>query len=86
MEDFIIKYIDRGSRPKVAADPNFPDGKHVDCGARPACWVDLPYMTKVNVGCWLVECVTCGANCMLTMASRPDDPRSLMLPCARRVR
>ena len=39
-------------------------------------------MTQKNVGYWFVKCRRCKTNCMITMASRPDDPRSVMLPCA----
>ena len=78
---FTIKWIDKGRPPRVAANPDFPDGIDMDGGERPACRVELPYMTKTNIGLWLVVCEKCQSNALITMASRPDDPRSLMLPC-----
>jgi hypothetical protein len=81
MSDFEVKWIDRGRPPKNAPDPAFPDGVHVDSGERPACLVELPYMTQTNIGYWVVECKKCKTNVVISMASRPDDPRSVMLPC-----
>lgn len=80
-EQFKIEWIDRGRKPQVAPDSAFPDGKHLDNGQRPACRVELPYMTKENIGLWFVVCTKCKTNAAITMASRPDDPRSFMLPC-----
>jgi len=81
-DQFRIEYVDGGRPPRVKPHPDFPDGKHIDSGVRPACRVELPYMTKTNIGYWYVECGKCGTNCIITMASRPDDARSVMLPCA----
>lgn len=82
-EQFTIKYIDRGRPPRVKPDPRFKNGKHLDSGERPACKVELPYMTQKNVGYWFVVCTKCKTNALITMASRPDDPKTLMLPCAK---
>ena len=76
-----VIWIDRGRSPRIAPDPNFPNGKHIDSGERPACHILLPYMTEKNVGYWFIECQVCKTTAIITAASRPDDPRSLMLPC-----
>lgn len=81
-DQFNIRYIDGGKPPQSKPDPSFSDGMHVDSGRRPACRVELPYMTKTNVGYWFVKCTKCKTNMMISMASRPDDPKSVMLPCA----
>jgi hypothetical protein len=82
-DQFKIEYLDKGRPPKVAPNPKYPDGVHADLsgGKRPACTVELPYMVHKNVGYWYVECIKCHTNCLITMASRPDDPRSVVLPC-----
>jgi hypothetical protein len=80
-DHFTITWIDKGQPPRVASDPSHPDGVHIDSGRRPACRVELPYMTQTNIGLWLVQCDKCRTNMMITMASRPDDPVSVMLPC-----
>jgi hypothetical protein len=80
-EQFTVKWLDRGRPPRGAPDPDYPNGIAIDHGERPACLVTLPYMTKQHVGLWYVECAKCRANVLITMASRPDDPKSVMLPC-----
>jgi hypothetical protein len=82
-EQFKIEWFDRGRPPRHAPNPDFPNGIDIDSGERPACRVELPYMTKKNVGYWYVECTKCKTNVLITMASRPDDPKSVMLPCAK---
>lgn len=84
MSQFEIVWDDRGHPPKVAPNPAFPDGVEVDAsdGARLTCVAQLPYPTgKVNVGTWLVTCKLCRLRVAVTAASRPDDPRSVKLPC-----
>lgn len=84
MGNFKIKWIDRHREPQCAPDPAFPKGKDCDCsrGQSPACKTDLPYPAK-RCGLYYVECVICGTNAMITTAGRPDDPRSVTLPCER---
>jgi len=82
MTQFTIDWIDGGRPPHVAPDPRYPDGIHIDCGERPACKVELPYMTHENIGVYLVGCHRCGSSMMITAASRPDDPKTVMLACA----
>jgi hypothetical protein len=80
-DQFKVKWIDRGRPPQVAPNPAFPNGIDIDAGERPACRLELPYMTEKNVGYFSVLCEKCGATALITMASRSDDPKSIMLPC-----
>lgn len=75
-----VEWIDQGHWPQVKPNPAYPDGKDLDSGERPACKVALPYPAK-RIGYYFVECDTCKANALITTAGRPDDPRSVMLPC-----
>lgn len=77
---FKVIWIDSGHQPRVKPDPDFPNGKDIDTGERPACKVKLPYPAP-RCGLYIVECAKCGTNAAITAAGRPDDPRSLMLPC-----
>jgi hypothetical protein len=81
-EQFEIRWIDRGHPPRVKPNPDFPDGRDVDSGERPACLAKLPYPTgKDHVGGWFLRCQRCGTTAYVTAASRPDDPKSIMIPC-----
>ena len=84
MADFKIDWIDRGREPQCAPDPAFPNGKDLPApfGATQTCKADLPYPAK-RCGLFYVECKVCGTNAMITTAGRPDDPRSVTLPCDR---
>jgi hypothetical protein len=44
------------------------------------CSVALPHPAK-RCGYYLVKCVACGQNALVTTAGRPDDPKSLKLAC-----
>jgi hypothetical protein len=77
------KWIDGGREPQCPPDPAYPDGIHVDLtmGTFPSCKVKLdPYPTP-RCGYFAVKCGKCGYAAILTTAGRPDDPRSVKLPC-----
>lgn len=76
-----VTWVDRGWPSPVAANPGYPDGIDLDSGERPACLVELPYMTVGRVGYWSVECATCEAVALVSIAGRADDAKSVMLPC-----
>lgn len=80
-----IDWLDRGSPPKVAPNPAYPDGiplVDLSNGAKHTCRVELPYPTgHKNVGTWLIECEVCRLRVGITAASRPDDARAALLPC-----
>ena len=77
-----VTWVDRGREPQVAPNPDYPDGMAVDVsgGAKRACLVDLPYPAR-RCGYYIVKCDDCGCTVAITTAGRPDDPRSVVLPC-----
>lgn len=81
-----IEWIDHGREPRVAPDPAFPDGKDLSAphGITKYCPTDLPYPAR-RCGVYIVECETCGARIGVTTAGRPDDPRSVQVPCKQRL-
>ena len=77
-----IRWIDAGREPQCPPDPAYPDGGDLDgsAGARQTCKVDLPYPAK-RCGRYEVRCRDCGFAVAVTTAGRPDDPRSVTIPC-----
>lgn len=83
---FIVTWHDSGQWPKVKPNPAYPEGIDVS-GVRDdeiGCRVKLPYPAK-RIGAYTVECRLCGYRLSLTTAGRPDDPRSVAVPCKRVV-
>jgi hypothetical protein len=80
---FTIEWIDRGREPKCPPNPAYPNGIDLE-GAKelgvPTCRTELPYPAK-RCGYYLVECNICGHTTLITTAGRPDDPRSVLIPC-----
>ena len=78
----VLEWIDHGREPKCAPNPDYPDGIDLDCsaGSSITCKCDLPYPAK-RCGVYLVKCVLCGFTAACTTAGRPDDPRSITVPC-----
>lgn len=79
---FEIKFIDSGREPQCAPNPDYPLGIDLDTsrGAMHTCKTTLPYPAK-RCGAWVVKCLDCGYVAAVSTAGRPDDPRSLTLPC-----
>lgn len=77
-----VEWIDRGREPMSASDPRFPNGQDNDIsrGAERSCYQELPYPAK-RCGLYIVECERCGYRAAITTAGRPDDPRSIRIPC-----
>lgn len=82
-----FKWVDRGVEPKNASDPAFPDGKDLDArilAPDPAnaesCFTRLPYPAQ-RCGYYGLICTLCEQSVIITTAGRPDDPRSIRLPC-----
>jgi hypothetical protein len=75
-----ISWLSRHRKAQTAADPNHPNGRDIDGGQRPACKVELQYPAEC-VGLYYVECLDCKSNMLITTAGRPDDPKTVMLPC-----
>jgi len=82
MTDKDITWLDHGREPQVAPNPLFPNGKDLDVthGAEPNCFIELPYPAK-RCGLYIIHCKTCDTITGVTTAGRPDDPRSVKLPC-----
>jgi hypothetical protein len=80
--DFTVKWIDAGREPQCAPDPAFPTGVDIDASrpGEPSCRVELPYPAR-RCGAYDVTCNICGLRAATTTAGRPDDPRSLTVPC-----
>ncbi len=81
-EQFKVNWVDGEREPQCAPNPAFPDGVDADCtlGLTEGCKIDLPYPAP-RCGWFYVECRKCKTNAVITTAGRPDDPRSVKLPC-----
>ena len=78
-----VKWIDRFREPTQAPDPKYPNGIDINLvakGDRKSCRTELPYPAK-RCGHYLLECDQCGYRAVITTAGRPDDPKSVRLPC-----
>jgi hypothetical protein len=82
--DFEVEWVDGGREPQCAPDPAYPAGKDLDASeGAPSCFVELPYPAK-RCGLYIVKCSRCEMSIGVTTAGRPDDPRSLRMPCRRK--
>jgi hypothetical protein len=81
-EQWRITWHDSGREPQVAPNPASPEGIDIDMsgGAVPRCTTALPYPAR-RCGAYIVECQRCGFRGAVTTAGRPDDPRSVTVPC-----
>jgi hypothetical protein len=78
-----VEWLDRGAEPQCPPNPDYPDGVDVDLSdGLPSCTVMLPYPAK-RIGYFVITCAICGSRVGLTTAGRPDDPRSVKMPCRR---
>lgn len=77
-----IRWVDSGREPVCKPDPAFPKGRDLDVSheAAKTCFATLPYPAP-RCGYHVVICETCGFSAMVSTAGRPDDPRSVKLPC-----
>ena len=82
--EFDIKWLDAGREPQCAPNPAYPDGIDVDLtNGKPGCIIAVPYPAR-RCGGYVVECKKCGTKVGLTTAGRPDDPRTVRIPCKER--
>lgn len=81
-DQFDIVWLDAKKEPSCAPNPAYPLGVELDvsAGVSPTCTVPLPYPAK-RIGSYLVRCKLCGIQVACTTAGRPDDPRSIKIPC-----
>lgn len=82
MTDFDVSFLNHNRKPVCPPDPSFPNGKDFDAcpDAKVSCIAELPYPAEC-CGVWLVVCQSCGLRVGITAAGRPDDPRTVRLPC-----
>ncbi len=83
---FAIKPRLRRGPAECPPNPAYPDGIDVQEAAPgvPACRADLPYPAPERL-VWQVTCRRCGYCLAVTAAGRPDDPRSVTIPCRRKM-
>ncbi len=81
-QQFKIDWVDHHREPQCKPNPDYPDGIDIDVtqGEETTCTVALPYPAR-RCGLYIVACTLCGYRMALTTAGRPDDPRSVKLPC-----
>ena len=78
-----VHFIDSGREPKEKPDPRYPDGMDVSLAQnviQKTCCRNIPYPAP-RCGQYLIKCRTCGFTGLITVAGRPDDPRTIVLPC-----
>ena len=80
-----VRWIDAGREPQHPPNPAYPSGIDVDLSTpdADACAVTLRYPAK-RVGRYEITCAECGGVFAVTTAGRPDDPRSVTVPCSKR--
>lgn len=81
-DQFDVFWKDAGKEPQCEPNPNYPEGIDVDVtlGQEPSCVIELPYPAS-RIGAYVVTCKKCGSCNGCTTAGRPDDPRSIRMPC-----
>jgi hypothetical protein len=75
-------WIDGQREPQSAPDPRYPNGVEINA-AKPdekSCFTQLSYPAKRR-GWYLIECDQCATRTLITTAGRPDDPKSVRIPC-----
>jgi hypothetical protein len=80
-----IHWVDIGRKAQHPPDPRYPKGIDLDV-TKPGedyCPVEVPYPAK-GCGYFQIMCQACGSNIIITTAGRPDDPRSVKVPCRKR--
>jgi hypothetical protein len=77
-----VRWVDHGRKAQCPPDPRYPDGVDVKIPSDGSaiCGTALPYPAP-QCGVWMIECDVCGQTAAVTAAGRPDDPRSVSLPC-----
>lgn len=82
-----VEWIDRGREPKVEPNPAYPAGIDLDLTLH-AQWPTSGNTCRTAVeypaprcGVYVITCELCGLRVAVTTAGRPDDPRSVTIPC-----
>lgn len=83
---FHVVWLDAGREPQDKPNPAYPHGVEIGrLAPGPHCKCALPYPAP-RCGSHLVTCTRCGVTVACTAAGRPDDPRSIMVPCKQVIR
>jgi len=76
-----ITFLDSGREPRGAPNPAYPNGLDVDISfGGEYCIAELPYPGP-RCGAMVIECQVCGLRNAVTVAGRPDDPRTVKMGC-----
>jgi hypothetical protein len=76
-----VTFIDSGREPRCAPNPAYPNGIDVDLSfGGKYCLAELPYPAP-RCGAMIIECDRCGLCNAVTVAGRPDDPRTVKMGC-----
>lgn len=76
-------FLDSGRTATRKPNQKFPDGMDVDLRADPEqkhCCTNVPYPAP-RVGAYNIFCNKCKLRVAVTVAGRPDDPRTVTMPC-----
>lgn len=82
-DSHLIEFIPSGrGKAQCPPNPEYPNGIDVNAAGRAeaSCKVNLPYPAP-ECGLYRVGCNQCEMSVAVTAAGRPDDPRSVTMPC-----
>jgi len=79
-----VLFLDSGREPQCKSDPRCPNGMPVNLAPgvviEKTCSRNLPYPAP-RCGVYQITCRQCGFTAAITVAGRPDDPRTVTMPC-----
>lgn len=77
-----VIFHDSGKRSTEKSDPEYPNGVPINLATviQKSCTRNLPYPAP-RCGHYAVQCQVCGFAAILTVAGRPDDPKTVTMPC-----
>lgn len=77
-----VEFLSHNRKAVCAPNPDYPEGMDVDLTEpqATACQTAIPYPAEC-CGVWLLQCTACGTSVAVTAAGRPDDVRSVKIPC-----
>ncbi len=82
VDQFNIAFKPSGrGKARCQPDQNYPNGIDIVMTEEgPFCKVFLPYPAP-ECGHYAISCNLCGIKVAVTTAGRPDDPKSVTIPC-----
>lgn len=78
-----VTFLDSGREPREKPNPAYPNGIDVNLSQhalQKVCCRNVPYPAP-RCGQYAITCRVCGYCAVMTVAGRPDDPRTVTLPC-----